>query len=499
MPAQPAAESEYAARPDAAAVAAPPPTVAIHTHGCKLNQADSRTLAREFTEAGYRVVEAGAPAEVVVLNTCTVTATADAKARQYLRAAARRNPGALVVATGCYAQRAGDELAGMPVVSLTLGNTGKPALVAAVTARLAGARVDATATNRPGEGVASESILAQPATVAPSPLPPVAPAATPRLNSPAYPAAPSLLTAAAPLPGAAGGRGQPFRSRAMVKIQEGCDQVCAYCIVPKVRGRERSLPPETIIAEIRRCVAEGYREVALTGTRLGTYGFDLPDTGLRQLLGAILAQTEIERLRVSSLQAHEITPELLELWDDRRLCPHFHIPLQSGSDGILRAMRRRYDTRQFAATVGLVRQRLPDAGITTDLIAGFPGETDSAFAESYAFAAAMQFSDLHLFPYSPRPGTSAAYYGGQVAEGDKRERMAQLLALADEARRRFRRGQLGRTASALWEREASGGVWNGLTGNYLRVSTTAARPLTNAITDARLDSLDGDRLWATVV
>ena len=489
MPAQPVAETESAA-------AAPPRTVAIHTHGCKLNQADSRTLAREFSEAGYVVVAADAPAEVVVLNTCTVTATADAKARQYLRAAARRNPGALVVATGCYAQRAGDELAGLPVVSLTLGNTEKPALVAAVTARLAGAEVDAAAATPepPGGGVAGASASAQPAI--PQALLPTIESA---VQSPApRPVAP-LDPAAAPLPGAAGGRGLPFRSRAMVKIQEGCDQVCAYCIVPKVRGRERSLPPESIISEIRRCVDEGYREVALTGTQLGTYGFDLDGVGLRQLLRRILDETGVERLGVSSLQAHEITPELLELWDDRRLCPHFHIPLQSGSDTILRAMRRRYDTRQFAATVGLVRRRLPDAGITTDLIAGFPGESDSDFAAGYAFAQAMQFSDLHLFPYSPRPGTSAAYYGGQVAETDKRERMAQLLAMAAESRRQFREGQLGRTASALWERAAAGGVWHGLTGNYLRVCAVADRPLANRITDVRLDSLDGDRVWATVV
>ena len=474
MPAQPVTQQESAS-------AAPLRRVAIHTHGCKLNQADSRTLAREFSEAGYVVVAADAPAEVVVLNTCTVTATADAKARQYLRAAARRNPGALVVATGCYAQRAGAELAGLPVVSLTLGNTEKPALVAAVTARLSGAAVDATAAPGPaGGGLTGASALAQPAIIQ-SPLPPIDPAAP------------------APLPVAAGGRGLPFRSRAMVKIQEGCDQICAYCIVPKVRGRERSLPPESIISEIRRCVAEGYREVALTGTQLGTYGFDLDGVGLRQLLRRILDETGVERLRVSSLQAHEITPELLELWDDRRLCPHFHIPLQSGSDTILRAMRRRYDTRQFAATVGLVRQRLPDAGITTDLIAGFPGESASDFAAGYAFAQAMQFSDLHLFPYSPRPGTSAAYFGGQVAETDKRERMAQLLALAAESRREFRRGQLGRTESALWERAAAGGVWHGLTGNYLRVCAVADRPLANRITDVRLDSLDGDRVWATVV
>ena len=170
------------------------------------------------------------------------------------------------------------------------------------------------------------------------------------------------------------------RTRAMVKIQEGCDQVCAYCIVPKVRGRERSIPPETIIAEINRHAAEGYREVALTGTQLGTYGFDLTDANLQRLLERILAETDVERLRVSSLQAHEITASLLQLWSDSRLMPHFHIPLQSGCDTTLRAMRRRYDTSQFAASVELVRRMYPDAGITTDIIVGFPGESDEDFA-----------------------------------------------------------------------------------------------------------------------
>ncbi len=442
----------------------PQRTVAIHTHGCKLNQADSQALARRFREAGYRVVAPSAPADVVVLNSCTVTAAADAKARQYLRAARRRNPGAVIVATGCYAQRAPAELEGLEVVSLVIGNTGKAALVEAVHSApeartLAGGRLH------------------------PNPV---------------------LSGAEGPSPKGEGTLAVG-RTRAMVKIQEGCDQVCAYCIVPKVRGRERSIPPETIIAEINRLAsdergAEGFREVALTGTQLGTYGFDLPDANLQRLLERILTETAVERVRVSSLQAHEITAPLLELWSDSRLMPHFHIPLQSGCDSTLKAMRRRYDTAQFAASVDSVRRMYPGAGVTTDIIVGFPSETPADFADSLGFAAAMQFSDIHAFPYSQRPGTSAAYYQEQVTEPEKRARMGEMLALSAESAFRFRESQLGSVRPVLWERASgSGGVWSGLTDNYLRVRAASDSPLSNRISNARLTGLEGDRVLAEVV
>ncbi len=418
------------------------PKVAIHTHGCKLNQADSQVLARQFQEAGFTVVRSATQADVVILNSCTVTANSDSKARQYLRRARRANPDALVVATGCYAQRAKDELSAMEEVSLVLDNRQKETLVSTVAAKL--------------NVVAGSSIQ----------------------NAPV----------AAPV----------GRSRAMVKIQEGCDQVCAYCIVPKVRGRERSIPPEEIIAEINGRSENGCREAVLTGTQLGTYGFDLPGIDLRDLIRRVLAETSIDRLRVSSLQAQEITHELLELWEDPRLCPHFHIPLQSGSDTILRSMRRRYDTARFAETVELVRKKIPDAGITTDTIVGFPGEGAREFAESYSFAMSVGFSDMHVFPYSIRPGTSAAHLDGQVEVIKKRERTGEMLELAATAVREFRLGSLGQTRPVLWEpgkgRDA-GGIWSGLTDNYLRVKAQSDRDLGNVITDARLTGSDGD--WVT--
>lgn len=254
-------------------------TVSIRTQGCKLNQADSETMARDFSEAGYRVVGPAEPADIYIVNTCTVTHVADSKARQALRAASDKNPGALVVATGCYAQRAPQELAQVRGVGLVAGNGEKHRLVEMVLA----ARGDQPVACAVGEE-------------------------------------PSILVDQGIL-----------RTRAMVKIQEGCNQVCAYCIVPKVRGRERSIPPEVLLLQVQQRVGEGYKEVVLTGTQLGSYGFDLAGADLKSLIDLLLRESGIQRLRVSSLQPQEITGELLALWDDPRLCPHFHMPLQSGS------------------------------------------------------------------------------------------------------------------------------------------------------------------------
>tara|TARA_B100001750_G_scaffold226489_1_gene219296 strand:- start:1230 stop:2516 length:1287 start_codon:yes stop_codon:yes gene_type:complete len=421
------------------------PKVAIHTHGCKLNQADSQVLARQFQASGFTMVRSASQADVIVLNSCTVTANSDSKARQYLRRARRNNPDALVVATGCYAQRSKSELSAMEAVSLVLDNRDKPTLVSIIADEL----------NVPFES--HKKIHSEPA----------------------Y-----------------------SRSRSMIKIQEGCDQICAYCIVPKVRGRERSIPPNEIVSQINDRFASGCQEVVLTGTQLGTYGFDLPGVSLTGLLQQILAVTDIKRVRISSLQAQEITPDLLELWDDHRLCPHFHIPLQSGSDTILKSMRRRYNTDQFRETVELVRKTIPDAGITTDIIVGFPQEGVKEFAESYSFARSMHFSDMHVFPYSIRPGTSAAYLDKQVDDTKKKERTGQMLELAAMAMREFRQASIGQIRPVLWEparRNKLDQVWSGLTDNYLRVKANINLGLSNTLTDTRLTGLDGDWMTGDIV
>ncbi len=421
----------------------PPPSVTIETHGCKLNQADSNVLAREFEQAGFRVVANDEPSDVYVVNSCTVTHVADRKARRSLRAARRRNPGATIVATGCYAQRAPGDLDCLDEVDVVAGNTAKPVLVRQVVERMGGA--------------------VQPCAVGDD----VDLARSPRA----------------------------VRTRAMVKIQEGCDQVCAYCIVPRVRGRERSIPSAEIVAEIRRNLGRGHREVVLTGTQLGSYGFDLDGETLVGLLRRVLRETDVDRLRLSSLQPQDVDDELLELWSDPRLCPHFHLPLQSGSDPVLRRMRRRYTAERYAEAVEQIRAAVPAVSITADVIVGFPGERDADFEASYALCESLAFADAHVFPYSVRPGTSAAHYDDQVDPRVKADRVRCLLSLARRQFAGYRRAVLGQVRPVLWEDGRADGDttrWYGLTDNYLRVAASSPLDLANTITRARLGELGDD-------
>ena len=282
-----------------------------------------------------------------------------------------------------------------------------------------------------------------------------------------------------------------------MKIQEGCNQVCAYCIVPKVRGRERSVHPDTLVTQVERLVAEGYQEVVLTGTQLGTYGFDIPGTSLAGLITRILRQTSVPRLRVSSLQPQEVGPELLDIWANPRLCPHFHLPIQSGSEAVLKAMQRRYSPRQYLEAVATVRQRVAGAAITADVIVGFPGETKEQFQETYDLCLEVQLAGLHVFPYSVRPGTSAAYLGPKVADSDKHHRMEGMLALEKEQARRYRQGLLGTTRPVLWETSRAQ-VWSGLTDSYVRVATLSDQPLHNRITPLLLEHHDGEVVWGRI-
>jgi len=410
------------------------PTVAIETHGCKLNQADSGTLIAQFTDAGYQVVPDSEPADVYVVNSCTVTHIADRKARRALRAARRRSPGGMIVATGCYAERSHESLAAIGEIDLIVGNTGKDDLVRRVTEWM-------------GEPVAQGG----------------------------YEIALAVASA--------------IRVRATVKIQEGCDQVCAYCIVPKVRGRERSIPQATLVDLVNEHASRGCKEVVLTGTQLGSYGFDIPGASLTGMLSGLLRNTTVPRLRVSSLQAQEIDGELLSIWADPRLCQHFHLALQSGSDAVLARMRRRYDAREYEEAVGKIRDAVPGASITTDVIVGFPGESDADFQQTLDLCERVGFAAVHAFPYSVRPGTSAAYLKDKVSAETKSERMKALLEASKRHASAYRAGIVGETRSVLWEgrRAATGGeVWSGLTGDYVRVVTRSPMPLANEITGVRL-------------
>ena len=396
--------------------------VALETLGCKLNQAESESLARQLAERGCRVVPPSDGAAIYILNTCTVTHIADRKSRHLLRLAQRRNPGAFIIAIGCYAERAPRELAQVTGVDMVLGNEEKARLL----------------------DVLEEQGL--------------------------------ISTSSALLP-------QMHRTRSLVKVQEGCNQFCSYCIVPLVRGRERSLPLDEAVAEVRARVKRGYREVVLTGTQIGSYR-NSPEL----LIQRILIETGIERLRLSSLQPREITAGLLSLWQDssKRLCRHLHLPLQSGSDAVLRRMGRRYLTEDYAQAVARIREAIPDVAITTDVMVGFPGETDEDFAESYRFCQQMAFANIHVFPYSERPCTPATLMPEKIDEPVKKERSERMLKLARESARRFEEQFLGRTMMVLWEREVDDGVWVGLTDNYIRVVAQSKKPLKNWLIPARL-------------
>ena len=422
------------------------PTVYIETHGCKLNEADTQAISRRFLEAGYGLSSRPDHASVHVVNTCTVTHVADGKARQALRRAKRLNPRSLVVATGCYAQRAPDELDRLDGVDVVLGNTEKDALVEEVSQLLDFYRADS-----PGLDTIDEE------------------------------RAPVLL------------------SRAMIKIQEGCNQVCAYCIVPKVRGRERSIPPQTLVSQVNDLVRQGYREVVLTGTQLGSYGFDIPGASLTGMLRRLLDETAIPRLRVSSLQPQEITDELLELWQDERFCPHFHLPLQSGSEAVLKQMRRRYSPGRYLEAVRMVRNAVPHAAVTADVIAGFPSETVEQFQDTYDLCSEVGFAAIHVFPYSARPGTTAAYLKPKVDSKEVRRRIEIMLDLAKRQAKSYRKSLLGTRSTVLWESGKPLGntqVWSGLTGNYVRVATASSEHLRNRITPVVLEQLNGRTVWA---
>lgn len=396
-------------------------TVEIETHGCKLNTADSQQIASEFLRGGFALkdVDDEAPPDVYVLNSCTVTHVADKKARQSISSAQRRYPNALTVLTGCYPERAHDEVAGLHSVDLVLGNARKPELVMAIAERL---KIDLTPCSDGRDIAQSEALLG--------------------------------------------------RTRASVKIQEGCDQVCAYCIVPKVRGRERSIPIDQIVDRVRRLEAAGCREVVFTGTQLGHYGFDLVGSPtLAALLRSVLTRTSMPRIRVSSLQPPEISAELLDIWTNEgfgRLCRHFHMPLQSGSDEILSRMRRTYSSAQFLEKVDLVRRRVPGCGVTTDVIAGFPGETEGDHRASVQTMKTAEFSDAHVFPFSSRPGTSAFHFGEQIEPLRKVERAKELRDVGGVSSRRFRESLLGRVMPVLWE---GGRGLSGMTDNYVKVRT----------------------------
>jgi threonylcarbamoyladenosine tRNA methylthiotransferase MtaB len=427
----------------------------LETLGCRLNFSEMERLARQLSVRGHHVVYAPEEADVCVLNTCAVTTMAEAKSRALARSLAKSNPQARLAITGCYATLAPEQIAQLPQVYLIADNQAKDAL-ADTLASWAGEQPD------------------QP---------------------------PAAVTEPGQAPFAA------TRTRAFVKVQDGCNNHCTFCIVATARGAERSHPLDSVIAEIDALVAQGYQEAVLTGVHLGAYGRDL-GLDLKELVQAILVQTRLPRLRLSSLEPWDLAPDFFDLWaaSAGRLCPHLHLPLQSGCDDTLHRMGRRYSADAYADLAAVARARIAGLTLTTDIIVGFPGETDAEFEESRRFIESIGFAHLHVFPYSRRPGTPAARMKGAVADEVKRQRGAHMREVDALSGQAVRRSHLNQVRPVLWEGEGrdSGSfqqqVWAGLTDSYLRVLTMAPADLDlcNRITPVRLHRLEGDALWGEV-
>jgi threonylcarbamoyladenosine tRNA methylthiotransferase MtaB len=442
------------------------PRVAILTLGCKVNYSETEALAENFQQAGYALVdpEGQDTPDVFIVNTCTVTHVAGRKSRQMLRRAKRENPQALVVATGCHVYTSREEVEAIKEVDLVVGKSEEERMVELVSERLQ---------------------YELPFRPEPSPL----------LFAGGFDRQTEIEFK---------GVASNYRTRAMVKIQDGCNAGCAFCIVPTARGVPRSIGIAEVVEGVRRKVAAGYQEVVLTGVHLGKYRAPNPfgnleerPVRLKALLEALLQEVDIPRLRITSLEPQDYDPTLLELWQrDQRLARHFHLALQAGSDATLVRMRRGYNLEKYARIVEQIHRELPDASITTDIIVGFPGETDTEFEETLRFAEQMAFAKIHVFPFSPREGTLAATMPDQVADVVKKERGERLRLLSDELSRRWRSRFVGEVRSVLWEDQLSeeGATlpkWSGLTDNYLRVYAPAGRDLHNRITPVRLLGLAG--------
>jgi threonylcarbamoyladenosine tRNA methylthiotransferase MtaB len=417
----------------------------LDTIGCRLNQAEIESMARQFRAAGHVIVASAAEADLAVVNTCSVTSEAAADSRSRIRQAAR--PGtAGVVVTGCWSTLEPQAAAALPAVKLVVPNAQKDALVPQI-------------------------LRVPPATFELEPLERV------------------------PLPGLRA------RTRAFIKVQDGCDDACTFCITTVARGASRSRPVEEVIADIRSALEGGTKEVVLTGVQLGSWGRDIsPARRLRDLVAEILARTALPRLRLSSLEPWHLDAEFFDLWSDARLCPHLHLPLQSGSAAVLRRMRRQTTPELFAGLVAEARRAVPGLAVTTDVIVGFPGESPDEFAETLEYVRSMDFAGGHVFTYSARPGTPAARMKGQIRHEIRKERSTALRAVFEQAAQVYRRRFVGETLPVLWEANArqrgSGWELEGLTGNYLRVSAEAPEPRWNRIdrveiTEAGPDGLSG--------
>lgn len=432
--------------------------IAFYTLGCKVNQADTASMENLFLRSGHQLVSFDGEADVYIINTCVVTNTGQRKSRQTIHRAIRKNPNALIVVTGCYPQTAAEEVKAIAGVDMIIGNQDRAQIVQLVEERLAHRQTDTLdAVHKLTASTAFEEMAAGDIT---------------------------------------------DKTRAFLKIQEGCNQFCTYCIIPYARGPLRSRSLESIRTETQRLISAGFKEIVLIGIHLGCYGKEDPDgPTLYDAVKTVLAVPGVQRLRLGSLESVEVEPRLLTLMqEDARFCRHLHLPLQSGCDKILQAMHRPYTTAKFKTLLADIKTKVPDIAITTDVIAGFPGETEADFETTCKFAESCGFSKMHIFPFSARKGTPAEKFAGAVTEAVKKER-ADILGRIDETMHKtFLQGMVGQNAEVLFEQPAGEDYFEGLTGNYQRVFVKSGGcNLGGEILPVKITAFDGEKLFGEII
>ncbi|WP_458406788.1 tRNA (N(6)-L-threonylcarbamoyladenosine(37)-C(2))-methylthiotransferase MtaB [Anaerotignum sp.] len=420
--------------------------------GCKVNQYESEAIAELFQEKGYEIVGIDEEADVYVINTCTVTNFGDKKSRQLIRKVKRQNENAIVAVVGCYAQTAPQELMKVEGVNLVIGTKDRAQIVE---------MVENYKTENGVENHVSD-IMKE------------------RVFEPL-----SIQKLA-------------NRTRAYLKIQDGCSQYCSYCIIPYARGPIRSRDPQDVLAEVKRLAENGFKEVVLTGIHVASYGKDRHDTSLLEILRQVHEVEGIERIRFSSIEPNVVTEEFAQaIADMPKVCDHFHLSLQSGCDKTLKEMNRKYDTEKYRQAAATLRKYLPEVALTTDIIAGFPGETEEDFQASYDFAKEMGFAKIHAFPYSPKRGTPAAARKDQLLNAVKAERSHRLIELSDKMADEFIQAYVGKEVEVLYERAIGEGVYEGHTTNYIKVKGTSDKDLTNVICKTKITKAENEELFGT--
>lgn len=432
--------------------------IAFYTLGCKVNQADTASMENLFLRSGHQLVSFDGEADVYIINTCVVTNTGQRKSRQTIHRAIRKNPNALIVVTGCYPQTAAEEVKAIAGVDMIIGNQDRAQIVQLVEERLAHRQTDTLdAVHKLTASTVFEEMAAGDIT---------------------------------------------DKTRAFLKIQEGCNQFCTYCIIPYARGPLRSRSLESIRTETQRLISAGFKEIVLIGIHLGCYGKENPDgPTLYDAVKTVLDVPGVQRLRLGSLESVEVEPRLLTLMqEDARFCRHLHLPLQSGCDKILQAMHRPYTTAKFKTLLADIKTKVSDIAITTDVIVGFPGETEADFETTCKFAESCGFSKMHIFPFSARKGTPAEKFAGAVTEAVKKER-ADILGKIDETMHKtFLQAMVGQTAEVLFEQPAGEDYFEGLTGDYQRVFVkSGGKNLGGEILPVKITAFDGEKLLGEII